>query len=274
MTYRHPYSLIGIDGNAYSVLGYTIKAMRQCGYSENAIETYRGEAISSDYDHLLNVSLIMINNCNKLSGFDNPDQQFMKGSDDLDYVDNGFSGIQNKREKLINEELSNYISNNKNNLFNQFKNDDFENEYNVYDDEYQYTDDYMMLYNAIKSGLIFILNNVIALYSPSRRPGQVNLSDAPFTKIDVKDALIDVINDSYFWEELSQPVPNKRPLNESTDKIPLSRIISSKIKSRLAIEFDILLDDGINFSKYDVYHIFLELFHSQHLWSSLTKNVK
>ena len=51
---RHPYSLIGIDGNAYSVISYTLNAMRECGYSKDAQETYKSECFSSDnYDDLL-----------------------------------------------------------------------------------------------------------------------------------------------------------------------------------------------------------------------------
>jgi len=42
--------------------------------------------MSGDYDHLLSTSCIMVDNCNKLSGFDEF-QQLMKGHDDLDYVD-------------------------------------------------------------------------------------------------------------------------------------------------------------------------------------------
>ncbi len=103
MEKRHPYSLIGIDGNAFSVIGYVINAMKQCGYSRDAINMYKTDALSEDYNNLLSLSLQMIDNCNILSGYDDPMQQMMKGIDDLEYVDHPYSGIQNKREKLIDE---------------------------------------------------------------------------------------------------------------------------------------------------------------------------
>ena len=103
MEKRHPYSLIGIDGNALAVIGYVSNAMKQCGYSRDAINMYRTDAMSGDYNNLLSLSIQMIDNCNILSGYDDPMQQMMKGCDDLDYVDSPYSGTQNRIEKLIDE---------------------------------------------------------------------------------------------------------------------------------------------------------------------------
>jgi hypothetical protein len=45
--------LVGTDGNAFAVLGATIKAMRRAGVSQSDIDAFRAEATSGDYDHLL-----------------------------------------------------------------------------------------------------------------------------------------------------------------------------------------------------------------------------
>jgi hypothetical protein len=74
MEKRHPYSLIGIDGNAFSIMSYVANAMKQCGYSRDAINMYRTDAISGDYNDLLCLSMQMIDNCNILSDYDDPMQ--------------------------------------------------------------------------------------------------------------------------------------------------------------------------------------------------------
>ena len=59
------YSLIGVDGNAYAVMGYVIRAMRETGFSQEEIKAYQKDAQSDDYDHLLCVSCEMIDKCNE-----------------------------------------------------------------------------------------------------------------------------------------------------------------------------------------------------------------
>lgn len=58
--YNQKYTLVGIDGNAFSVMGYVSKCMRQEGMSREEIENYRKEAMSGDYNNLLVVSQEMI----------------------------------------------------------------------------------------------------------------------------------------------------------------------------------------------------------------------
>ena len=62
------YSLVGIDGNAYSVMGYVTKAMKEVGFSKEEQDKYLTDAKSSDYDHLLAVSIGMIDQCNDKAG--------------------------------------------------------------------------------------------------------------------------------------------------------------------------------------------------------------
>lgn len=59
------YNLVGIDGNAFSVMGYVAKAMKEQHHTTEEIENYRKDAMSSDYSHLLTVSVDMIDKCNE-----------------------------------------------------------------------------------------------------------------------------------------------------------------------------------------------------------------
>ena len=59
------YDLVGIDGNAYSVMGYVQKAMRSEGCTKEEINKYLADAKSSDYNHLLRVSEDMVGQLNK-----------------------------------------------------------------------------------------------------------------------------------------------------------------------------------------------------------------
>ena len=65
MNFMDKYSLIGIDGNAYSVMGYVTRAMRREGMTSDKIGEYLNKARSSDYNHLLAISadiLLELNN--------------------------------------------------------------------------------------------------------------------------------------------------------------------------------------------------------------------
>lgn len=49
--------IVGGDGNAYAILGAVTTAMRRAGIEAEAIEAYKADAMSGDYDHLLRVSM-------------------------------------------------------------------------------------------------------------------------------------------------------------------------------------------------------------------------
>lgn len=49
------YDLVGIDGNAFYIMGYVSKALKNTGHSD-LIDEYREKAMSIDYNHLLMVS--------------------------------------------------------------------------------------------------------------------------------------------------------------------------------------------------------------------------
>ena len=48
------FSLIGVDGNAFSVMGYTAKALKRSGHSDLVNQMHK-EATFGDYDNLLMV---------------------------------------------------------------------------------------------------------------------------------------------------------------------------------------------------------------------------
>lgn len=45
--------LVGQDGNAFSILGKVIRAMRRASVSQQTIDEYKDEAMNGDYNHLL-----------------------------------------------------------------------------------------------------------------------------------------------------------------------------------------------------------------------------
>jgi hypothetical protein len=59
------YDLVGVDGNAFSIMGYVSEAMRQENKTGKEIKAYVNEAMSSDYDNLLRVSINIIEELNK-----------------------------------------------------------------------------------------------------------------------------------------------------------------------------------------------------------------
>ena len=63
--YTEKYTLVGIDGNAYSVMGYVSQCMKNEGMSKEEIQNYRKDAMSGDYNNLLLVSQEMIDFLNE-----------------------------------------------------------------------------------------------------------------------------------------------------------------------------------------------------------------
>lgn len=59
------YSLVGIDGNAFSLMGYTSKCMKSTGFSKEDIDKVMEDAMSSDYNHLIVVLDNAVQACNK-----------------------------------------------------------------------------------------------------------------------------------------------------------------------------------------------------------------
>lgn len=49
--------LVGIDGNAFAVMGAVSRALRRAGNPPAVVDAYRKEATAGDYDNLLAVSM-------------------------------------------------------------------------------------------------------------------------------------------------------------------------------------------------------------------------
>ena len=60
------FSLVGVNGNAYCIMGYVKNAMQTMKFSQEEIQQYFDCAMSDDYDNLLRVSVAMVKECNKL----------------------------------------------------------------------------------------------------------------------------------------------------------------------------------------------------------------
>ncbi len=65
MNENERFTLVGVDGNAFSVMGYVVSCMKTCKKSKAEQEAYVQDATSSDYNHLLAVSCEMIDKLNE-----------------------------------------------------------------------------------------------------------------------------------------------------------------------------------------------------------------
>ena len=75
------YTLIGINGNAYSIMSYVRDAMHDANMTNKDIDAYVKDATSSDYNHLLAVSCEMIDRVNEILGLNDYDE------DEDEYMD-------------------------------------------------------------------------------------------------------------------------------------------------------------------------------------------
>lgn len=59
------YTLDGVDGNAFAIMGYTQKAMYEQKFSKEEIDEMLKKAMSSDYNNLLCVCMDYVEKCNE-----------------------------------------------------------------------------------------------------------------------------------------------------------------------------------------------------------------
>jgi len=69
------FTLVGVDGNAYAIMGYTRRAMKTAGFSKEEIDKMLEDAKSSDYDHLLCVCMEWVDKSNEKLGLENEDDE-------------------------------------------------------------------------------------------------------------------------------------------------------------------------------------------------------
>ena len=60
------YSLVGQDGNAYALMGYTARCMKECGL-RNEVSEMHEKATSGDYNNLICVCDEYIQRCNEIA---------------------------------------------------------------------------------------------------------------------------------------------------------------------------------------------------------------
>lgn len=77
------YTLVGINGNAYSIIGYVRAAMDDANMTNDDIDAYVEDATSSDYNHLVAVSYEMLDRVNKILGLNDYDED----EDEYEYMD-------------------------------------------------------------------------------------------------------------------------------------------------------------------------------------------
>ena len=58
------YDLVGVDGNAFSVMGYVRRALKETGLRD-LMEEYSNKAMSGDYNNLLSVSIEYLDKANE-----------------------------------------------------------------------------------------------------------------------------------------------------------------------------------------------------------------
>ena len=76
------FTLVGVDGNACAIMGYVYRAMRIANMSQEEREAYREDAMSSDYNHLLCVSIDMIEKVNEKLGLVPRDEEDEEDEED------------------------------------------------------------------------------------------------------------------------------------------------------------------------------------------------
>ena len=53
--------LTGHDGNAYSIMGRVMSALKQAGATSEQVDEYLAESTQGDYDHLLRTAMKWVN---------------------------------------------------------------------------------------------------------------------------------------------------------------------------------------------------------------------
>ena len=61
------YNLVGVDGNAFAIMTYVLKAMKECKIPKGEQLYYQIKATSGDYENLLAISIEMIDKCNEIA---------------------------------------------------------------------------------------------------------------------------------------------------------------------------------------------------------------
>lgn len=66
------YTLVGVDGNAYSIMGYTANALKRSGLRDK-VDEMREKAMSGDYYNLIAICNEYIDMANEAAGYNEED---------------------------------------------------------------------------------------------------------------------------------------------------------------------------------------------------------
>lgn len=68
------FTLVGVDGNAFSIIAYTTRAMKKAGFTAQVAQ-YQKEATSGDYSNLICLSDEWLTKCNEALGLTDEDDE-------------------------------------------------------------------------------------------------------------------------------------------------------------------------------------------------------
>ena len=68
------FTLVGVDGNAFSIMGYTARALKRAGLSDKVDQMYK-EAKSGDYYNLIAVCDGYIDMANEALGLEDDEEE-------------------------------------------------------------------------------------------------------------------------------------------------------------------------------------------------------
>jgi len=103
------YDLVGQDGNAFALMGYTARAMRECGLGSK-VKEMQERATSGDYYNLIAVCDEYIQQCNDIKGFEDTDESLnesksLSKKEVFDFLDTleGYNDYNQHIEDLMSE---------------------------------------------------------------------------------------------------------------------------------------------------------------------------
>lgn len=78
------FDLVGVDGNAFSIMAYTRNAMKTAKFSREEIDNYAKDCMRGNYDELLARSIDIIDECNDRLGLKEAEDDLYDEDDDCE----------------------------------------------------------------------------------------------------------------------------------------------------------------------------------------------
>ncbi len=161
--YGEKYTLVGVDGNAFAIMGYTARAMKECGLRDE-IPEMRERATSSDYYNLIAVCDEYVQRCNEIVEYEPLDEDFVESTykvGDKVFIGDadGYQGLFLVKGDIKNlpKKLSKYIRN----IYFKKEPDIYSVEFLLPDGYHSFKEDYEKFYDMIRP--ILLDNGLIML---------------------------------------------------------------------------------------------------------------